>query len=229
MFFGGHSGAIYFMAGKGHKNSPPEEQATATSPARFGLKRLTIAGLLVAAGLFLANETAAWVLNNALDWLRQNWALIPWMQIVGLVALASGVLVVVWPRKKTPPPPPPPTRSARIRAAFNQGKAIADAVSKDRRLKSFMLDYARDLTVLAANADSVFLTLEKEGFPVLRCPDVLNAENYLVGVQGYFSTLYPLIRDGHFDEAEGLASDVAAGLVEQMRSFNPRNWLYSPH
>lgn len=196
---------------------------------RFNVKRLTVAGLLFAAGLFLANETAAWVLNISLDWLRQNWASIPWMQIVGLAALTGSVLLIVWPQKKSPPTKPPPTRRDRIRAVFNQGKALADAIGKDRRLKSFMLDYARDLNILAANADSIFITLEKEGFPVLRSPDKLDTESYLVGAQSYFSTLYPLVRDGHFDEAEKLAEEVVSALVQQMRSFDPRNWLYSPH
>lgn len=218
------------MAGKGNRANRPRDTAPEVEPfGRFGIKRLTLAGLLFAAGLFLANETAAWVLNKMLDWLRQNWASIPWMQMVGLVALTSSVFLIVWPRKKGPPAKPMPTRQDRIRAVFNQGKVLADAVGKDRRLKSFMLDYARDLNILAANADSIFITLEKEGFPVLRSPDKLDVASYLVGVQAYFSTLYPLVRDGHFEEAEDLANEVAATLVEQMRSFDPRNWLYSPH
>lgn len=196
---------------------------------RFDVKRLTVAGLLIAAGAFLLNETASWLWNNALDWLGQNWDTIPWMQLIGLLALLCGVLVLTWPRKKLPAPPPELSRNQRLAAAFKQGKAISDAIGKDRRLKHFMLDYARDLNVLAANSDSVFITLEKEGFPVLRSPDRLDTESYLVGVQSYFSTLYPLIRDGHFGEAESLAGEIASALVEHMRSFDPKQWFHSKY
>lgn len=192
---------------------------------RLSAKRLKIGGVFIAAGLLLANETVAWIWNKALDWLRGNWATLPWFQILGMLILVSGLALVLWPRPKVPTPAPPPSRAARVWQVFQKGNRLADVITKDRKLAYYMRDDARDPDVLAANAASLSLSLEKEGFPALPTPTDLPAYSYLVGVEAYFSTLFPLVRDGHIEEAEETAAELVASLGPQMRAFNTYNWF----
>lgn len=190
-----------------------------------GTKKWTLVGVLVIAGGFLTSETLAWVWTQALDWLRANWSDIPWSQLVGAVALFAAVVIAFWPREKRSEPAPPPSREARLAVIFQGGKKLTDIIVKQRRLPSFMREHSINPTTLAANAESLFLSLEKIDFPTPRRYGDVSAESYLAGAEAYFSALCPLIRDGHVAEAEATAEEMMEGLGKEMRSFDPHLWF----
>jgi len=73
---------------------------------------------------------------------------------------------------------------------------------------------------------AILITFEKAGFHV---PDFNNdyAEQVAVGLEAYMSALYPVLAQGHWQEAIELSESASEQAVEVAKSFDVQHWFHS--
>jgi hypothetical protein len=83
---------------------------------------------------------------------------------------------------------------------------------------------ADEVIELVRDGQSLLISFAKAGLSIPRF-NTNSAEQVLIGQQEYLSALCPLIRDGHLEDIEAIAAEVAKRAEEVALGFDKGNWL----
>jgi hypothetical protein len=195
-----------------------------------GNKRKLAGGTFVVGGLILfGKETLLWVWNKVLDAFSTGLpeggvsvAALPWQHILASILTLSGLSLLFWPSGKKERANPyselwirADNVVARIRHQRNEGRWIRLAGGEP------VTDVARD-------GISTLLLFAKQGLatPVFQ---TTSAERVAVGLEHYFSTMIPLLRDGHIETATACAAEVSKVAEGAAASFKLEKWSNDPY
>lgn len=184
---------------------------------------------LVLAGGFIARETLVWGFNKALDAASAgfrsgaNFASFSWLNATALVLMILGMALVLWPRPK-----PSTTKRSDYSFLYDGAGRIVRRVRSHRSAKWFHRDGLEPVSDIASSGLALLLTYEKAGFYV---PDLDHeyAEQVAVGLEAYFSTLIPLMGQGHVMEAMTVSEVASEDAQRAASSHDPRYWFHGTY
>jgi len=195
-------------------------------------KRITIASAiaLVVTGLTtLFRETLIWALGKLLDQIPHPSAsrieaiiqAVPWTNVLGLLIIAVGVILGVRGSRMTAKSAPNGFAAMGARAG-----AIASFITNYRDTGRLWRERLPQIVPTVLDGNSLLLSFEKAGFEI---PSFYTneAERLAIGMQRYFSLMYPLIRDGHIDVAKASAEQIAKAAERAAVDFKPIEWWTS--
>ncbi|MEP6786734.1 MAG: hypothetical protein ABI898_13500 [Sphingomonadales bacterium] len=198
-------------------------------------KRLTIGAGIAAFGTafgVIFREALGWLVGKVLDRLplprsaanAVNWDAIPWLNMLAFALLALGVYLF-WRggRMQSAKSGKPRTREELLRSLYHQGSNIVDRVRHYRRQRWLGGDNGNEIIDTAKDGISLLLTYAKEGLVV---PEFTSqdAAEICIGLDMYFSTIGPLMRDGHLPQIQASMGTIAKNAENAALSFNPGDW-----
>lgn len=188
------------------------EASRAKRPWNYVLWMLAILVLIVALGLQLLNV-----------WVPRLGALVTSIfgSPVAWFVLFIGLFLVLrpfWAKPKVP------SQAERLRHLYAEADRIVHRIRNIREVKWLRQETGDEVIELVRDGQSLLLSFAKSGLPIPQFR-THSAERALIGQHEYFSTLCPLIRDGHVENVEAIAEEIA-GRAEQLSiSFDLENWL----
>ena len=176
-------------------------------------------------------EAVGWAVGKVLDLLPLpknaagvvNWAAIPWLNALAFALLAVGVYLF-WrggrmrPAINAPPNPFP--------SLATNANIVSQNISNFRATKRVFRDMLPDFMPIFHQGLALLVSFEKNGFAV---PSVESdeAERIAIAMQHYFTTIAPMLRAGHIDEAKGLSVPLAQSAEQRATTFQPNQWWTS--
>lgn len=192
-----------------------------------GKKTKLAGGAFGATALVLfGKETVVWAWNQVLNGLSQglsggvNLSSVPWQNLIASLFGVTGLALLLWPTKKTKPV----TRADRLASLHARGWYITERIRHDRAHKWFERRRGEEILDITRDGISLLLAYESEGLAVPQFGEIMSAEKLCVGMELYYSTLGPFMRDGHVERVEAMAPGVAERAVVEATSFNPEKW-----
>ncbi|WP_231420786.1 hypothetical protein [Sphingomonas sp. Leaf205] len=184
---------------------------------------------LVLAGGFIGRETLVWIFNKTLDAASAGvrgglgFAGLSWLNAAAFVLIIVGMALVLWPRSR-----PPITKANDHRVLYDGAARIVRRVRSHRSAKWFQRDDLEPVSDIARAGFALLLTYEKAGFKV---PDLEHeyAEQVAVGLEAYFSTLMPLLAQGHDMEALSVSGEASGQAQGAASSFDVRYWFHGTY
>lgn len=194
------------------------------------MNRVRVGGaLLLGAAAFFGRETVIWTFNKTLDAASSgvrggfHFVSLSWQNGAAAVLALSGVILIAWPRKKVPVVSPEDELSGLWISAEN----IIQRVRNHRSTRWYARDRLEPLSDIARDGIALLVSFEKAGFQV----PVFHggyAEQVAVGLEAYFSSLVPFMRQQHISEARALAPDAAQRAVSTANTFKPESEWFNP-
>lgn len=193
--------------------------------------RLAGGGIFAAGLLLLGGETLKWGWQKALDTISDgvsggmSLAAFPWQNALAAMLTLSGGALLLWPAKKVRTV----SKAERFQALQARGRLVAERIRHERNLRWFERERGLDLVDIARDGVSLLVDFEKQGLAVPDFANVKSAEKLLVGLELYLSTLGAFMRDGHVEQVEAMAQNVADRALAVSISFNPEDWYVNAY
>ena len=193
------------------------------------MNRIRLGGaLLLGAAAFLGREALIWAFNKTLDAASStvrggiHFFSLSWQNGAAALLALCGLVLIAWPRKKALVVSPEDDLSGLWISAEN----IIRRVRSHRSTRWYARDRLEPSSDIARDGAALLVTFEKAGFKV----PVFHggyAEQVAVGLEAYFSSLVPLMRQQHIAEAKNLAPGAAQRAVSMAKTFKPESeWFY---
>lgn len=191
-------------------------------------RRTKFAGFsLFGAGVILfGKETILWAWAKALDAFsasgpvaRVSLSALPWQNISAGILTMGGLGLLLWPRSKSRAP----TRAERLARLQARGWMITDRIRANRKTPWFRRDTGDDLLDVTRDGFALLPHHAAEGLAVPNF-STPSAEKACMGLEHYFSTLGPLMREGHAEQVDAGVESVAERAVAVAAAFNPEHW-----
>ena len=138
--------------------------------------------------------------------------------------LAMGLYFALRPFWAKQPSAKGATRTQRLKNLQGRGWFLTERIRHHRNLQWFERDRAENLLDITRDGFSILLDYEKEGLPVPHFNNIVSAEKCCVGMEVYFSSLGPFMRDGHVAQVDAMAQSVAERALATAAAFNPEKW-----
>jgi len=188
------------------------------------LSRQRIGGgiILLVAG-WLGRESLSWLFGKALDFASGgvrtvSLAAFPWQNALATLLALLGGYLAFWPRTRVAKPD-------MMSVLFKRSQNIVSRVRQQRRATHLDRQYRglEPLGDVVRDGCSTLLIFEREGFAVPDF-DTTEPERLAFGLETYFATLSPLIRDRHIDIAKGAASEIANNAAKDAKALTVETW-----
>lgn len=113
--------------------------------------------------------------------------------------------------------------AAQARILATKAGLLARRIEEYRATRYLWRDRLPSLVPIVLDGTSLLISFEKAGFavPLLETGE---AERVAVGLEHYFSRIYPLIRDGHEQDARNCSTNFAESARRAALTFQPSNW-----
>lgn len=181
-------------------------------------RRISGAVILVAAA-FLAREALVWLYNQFLDAVSAGvrggvqLPALEWQEAAALVLVIVGAGLLLWPANNLHEPKRDPLSGLAYRA-----DDIIHRARYHRAAQWFERDRLEPVGDIARDGLALLVSFNKAG---CRVPEfgVKSPEQLVVGLEAYFLTLLPLIKNDHYAEARAAsktASEHAVTIASQM-------------
>ncbi|HEX8240352.1 MAG TPA: hypothetical protein VF574_11495 [Allosphingosinicella sp.] len=192
-------------------------------------RRVAGGAFLAAAALLFGRETLSWAWDQALDGLThglsaKSIAAFPWQTAGATVLVAVGVLLLLWPSKPKPRKlSSEEARAERLRKLSIDAERMVHRIRDIREVKWLRQETGDEIVDLTRDGQSLLLTFAKAGLPIPKFT-TNSAQRVLIGQHEFFSTLGPPLRDGHLENIDALAGEVAARAEQAALSFDLETW-----
>lgn len=194
-------------------------------------KRLTVGSaiaLFVSAFGLLFRESVGWIVGKILDHLPLpksasgvvNWAAIPWLNMLAFGLLALGVFLFYRGGKMQVATIVAPNPYSALSA---RAYRVAGEISGYRNTRGLYRNRLPDLVPIVREGTSLLISFEKAGFPVPRLTSS-DAAKVAVGLEHYFGSIAPLLKDGHSDVAINGAQTISNTADDLSESLQMDKW-----
>lgn len=162
--------------------------------------------MLLASAAVLGKETVLWAWNQFLDFVStgaggaMTLASFPWQNAIASLLALIGSALVLWPNKAG-------KRASKYDRLVHRSQYLVARLRKQRE-PQYVRHVIEPLTDVCRDGASTLVMYDQLGFAVPHFT-TNEAERIAVAMEHYFSTMFPLLRDGHIQIARNQAADIA--------------------
>jgi hypothetical protein len=176
---------------------------------------------ILAMALWFGRETVLWAFYKILDFFASKeggvtLAAVPWQNVAATLLGLIGFGLVVWPSKAG-------KQASKYDRLVARSQYLVARIRNQRKAHYIRRDL-EPLTDVCRDGFSTLVMFAECGFAIPNF-QTTEAERIAVGLEHYFATIGPLLRDGHVKMAKEQAPAISERAVAEGAALDMKGWI----